>query len=117
MAYGTLLVFIGFAFVFVIGGVVVNYLLMPYKPSDEKRTTYECGLDPIGEAQVRYSLRFYVFALMYVVFAVEAVFLMPWAVVYRKIAGFAPLIEVLIFIFILLLGLAFAWKKGELKWD
>lgn len=117
MAYGTLLVFIGFAFVFVIGGVVVNYLLMPYKPSVEKYTTYECGIDPIGNAQIRYSMRFYVFALMYVVFAVESVFLLPWAVVYRKMTGLMPLVEALIFIFILVLGLAFAWKKGELKWD
>ncbi len=117
MAYGTFLVFLGFAIVMVIGGVVVNYILMPYKPGYEKRTTYECGLDPIGEAQVRYSIKFYVFALMYVVFAVEAAFLLPWAVVYKKIAGFMPLTEALIFIFILVLGLAFAWKKGELTWD
>lgn len=117
MAYGTLLVFIGFAFVFVIGGIVVNYLLMPYKPTKEKYTTYECGIDPIVSAQIHYSMRFYVFALMYVVFAVEGVFLMPWAVVYTKIAGFMPLIEALIFVFILVLGLAFAWIKGELKWD
>jgi NADH-quinone oxidoreductase subunit A len=117
VAYGTLLVFIGFAFVFVAGGVVVNYLLMPYKPSKGKYTTYECGIDPVGNAQIRYSMRFYVFALMYVVFAVEAVFLMPWAVVFTKISGLMPLIEALIFIFILVLGLAFAWIKGELKWD
>jgi NADH:ubiquinone oxidoreductase subunit 3 (subunit A) len=117
LAYGTFLVFLGFAVVMVIGGVVVNYLLMPYHPGAEKRTTYECGLDPIGEAQVRYSLRFYVFALMYVVFAVEAAFLLPWAVVYRTMSGFMPLTEALIFIFILVLGLAFAWEKGELKWD
>jgi NADH-quinone oxidoreductase subunit A len=90
---------------------------MPYKPSKAKYTTYECGIDPIGNAQIRYSMRFYVFALMYVVFAVEAVFLLPWAVVYRRMTGLMPLIEVLIFIFILVLGLAFAWKKGELKWD
>jgi NADH-quinone oxidoreductase subunit A len=117
LAYGTFLVFIAFAFIFVIGGVVVNYLLMPVKKVKGKYTTYECGIDPIGNAQIRYSMRFYVFALMYVVFAVESAFLFPWAVVYKQMAGLMPLIEVLIFIFILVLGLAFAWKKGELKWD
>jgi NADH-quinone oxidoreductase subunit A len=117
MGYGTFLVFLGFAVIFVVGGIVVNYLLMPYHPTEEKRTIYECGLDPVGKAHVHYNMRFYVFALMYVVFSVEAAFLIPWAVVYRKIAGFGPLVEAVIFIFVLILGLAYAWNKGELKWD
>jgi NADH-quinone oxidoreductase subunit A len=117
LAYGTFLVFIGFAFIFVIGGVVVNYLLMPFKKSKGKSATYECGIDPIGSAQIRYSMRFYVFALMYVIFAVEGAFLLPWAVVFKSMAGLMPLYEALIFILILVLGLAFAWTKGELKWD
>jgi NADH-quinone oxidoreductase subunit A len=117
MEYGTLLMFLFFGVVFVAGGVAVNYLLMPSKPTKEKNTTYECGLDPFCDAQIRYTIRFYVFALIYVVFAVEAAFLLPWAVVYKKIPGFMPLVEVLIFLFILIMGLAYAWKKGELKWD
>lgn len=117
MEYGTLLVFLAFSHVFVAGGIFVNYLLMPRKPGAEKLSTYECGLDPIGEARVSYSLRFYVFAVMYVVFAVEAAFLLPWAVVYRSLPGALPFLEILVFIFILVLGLAYAWKKGELKWD
>ena len=117
MEYGTLLVFLLFSLIFGIGGVAANYLVMPRKKSEEKLTTYECGLDPIGEARVRYSLRFYVFAIIYVVFAVEAAFLLPWAVVYRSMAGLAPFLDVLVFIVILLFGLAYAWKKGELKWD
>lgn len=117
MEYGTLLVFLAFAHVFVAGGVAANYLLMPRNPSKEKLSTYECGLEPIGEAHVRYSLRFYVFAVMYVVFAVESAFLLPWAVVYLGMPGLTPFFAVLAFVLILLLGLAFAWKKGELKWD
>jgi NADH-quinone oxidoreductase subunit A len=117
MEYGMLLMFIAIAIVIVAGGIAVNWLLMPYKPTKEKQMTYECGMDPVGDAHVRYNMRFYVFALLYVIFAVEAAFLLPWAVVFRKISGLVPLVEVLIFIFILVLGLAYAWKKGELKWD
>lgn len=117
MQYGMLLMFIAVAIVVVAGGIIVNWLLMPYKPTKEKQMTYECGVDPVGDAHFRYNLRFYVFALLYVVFAVEAAFLLPWAVVFRKISGMMPLVEALIFIFILVLGLAYAWKKGELKWD
>ena len=112
-----LLAFLLFAVIFFVGGVAVNWLLMPYKPTPQKLMTYECGIDPVGDAKVRYNLRFYVFALMYVIFAVEAVFLLPWAVIYRKLSGLLPLVEALIFLFILVLGLAYAWKKGELKWD
>jgi NADH-quinone oxidoreductase subunit A len=117
MEYGMLLMFIAIAIVIVAGGIIVNWLLMPYKPTKEKQMTYECGMDPVGDAHLRYNMRFYVFALLYVIFAVEAAFLLPWAVVFRKIAGLVPLVEALIFIFILVLGLAYAWKKGELKWD
>ncbi|HDT14710.1 MAG TPA: NADH-quinone oxidoreductase subunit A [Firmicutes bacterium] len=118
MEYGMLLTFLLFGIFFTAAGLVVNYLIMPKKSSDEKNTTYECGIDPCGEAQIRYSLRFYVFAVMYVVFAVEAAFLIPWAVVYRDIlSGWHPFIEALIFVGILVLGLVYAWNKGELKWE
>ena len=117
MEYGMLLTFLLFSLVFVAGGIAMNYLIMPYKPTEEKRMTYECGLDPHNDASIRYNLRFYVFALLYVVFAVEAAFLIPWAVVYKKMEGLMPLIEVLIFIVILVFGLAYAWVKGELEWE
>lgn len=117
MEYGTLLVFLAFSHVFVAGGIAANYLLMPRKGGPERLGTYECGLEPVGEARVRYSLRFYVFAVMYVVFAVEAAFLLPWAVVYGGMPGPLPFLEVLLFVLILALGLAYAWRKGELKWD
>ncbi|MFP4466850.1 MAG: NADH-quinone oxidoreductase subunit A [Candidatus Goldiibacteriota bacterium] len=116
MEYGMLLTFLLFGIFFTAAGVVMNYLIMPNKPSEEKNTTYECGIDPKGDAHIRYNLRFYVFALMYVIFAVEAVFLIPWAVVYKELSGWYPFVEVLIFILVLVLGLVYAWKKGELEW-
>ena len=117
MEYGMILSFLFFAVLFVAGGVAVNRLLMPYRPNRIKESTYECGIEPTDNAIIKYNIRFYVFALMYVVFSVEAVFLFPWAVVYNSIPGIMPLIEALVFMFILILALAFAWKKGALKWD
>ncbi len=117
MEYGTLLVFLAVAVL--LGAVVlgINRLLMPYRPNPIKNATYECGNEPVGDAQIRYNVRFYIFALLYVVFAVEAAFLFPWAVVFREIAGLLPLGEVIVFLFILVLALAYAWKKGALQWD
>ena len=117
MDYGTLLVFLLFGVIFGVGGLVANFILRPSHPGPIKNSTYECGMEPIGDATIRYNLRFYVFALLYVIFSVEAVFLFPWAVVYKTIAGILPFIEVLIFLFIIVLGLAYAWTKGALKWD
>lgn len=117
MEYGTLLVFILFGVIFGVGGLITNALLRPSHPGPIKNATYECGMEPIGDARIRYNLRFYVFALLYVVFAVEAVFLFPWAVAYFSLEGLFPFIEVLIFLFIIILGLAYAWTKGALKWD
>ncbi len=95
----------------------LNKLLMPYRPDPIKNATYECGNEPVGDAQIRYNIRFYIFALLYVIFAVEAAFLFPWAVVFRQIEGLLPLGEVIVFLFILVLALAYAWKKGALQWD
>lgn len=95
----------------------LNRLLMPYRPDPIKNATYECGNEPVGDAQIRYNIRFYIFALLYVIFAVEAAFLFPWAVVFRQIEGLLPLGEVIVFLFILVLALAYAWKKGALQWD
>ncbi len=95
----------------------LNKLLMPYRPDPIKNATYECGNEPVGDAQIRYNIRFYIFALLYVIFAVEAAFLFPWAVVFRQIEGLLPLGEVMVFLFILVLALAYAWKKGALQWD
>lgn len=117
MEYGTLLIFILFGIIFGVGGLIANAVIRPNHPGPVKNATYECGMEPIGDALIRYNIRFYVFALLYVVFAVEAVFLFPWAVVYSSLAGLFAFVEVLIFLFILVLGLAYAWTKGALTWD
>jgi NADH-quinone oxidoreductase subunit A len=117
MEYGTILVFLAVAMLLGMTALGVNHLLMPFRPNRVKNATYECGNVPVGDAQIRYNVRFYIFALLYVVFAVEAAFLFPWAVVYRRIAGMLPLGEAVVFLGILVLALAYAWRKGALKWD
>ncbi len=94
---------------------ILSRLIRPAKPTPEKLTTYECGEDPIGSPWVRIHVRYYLVALVYILFAVEIVFLFPWAVVFRSLGMFA-FIEMMIFIVILLVGLAYAWKKGALDW-
>ena len=117
MEYGSVLTFLLVAVCFGLLGFGLNRLLMPYKPNPVKNSTYECGIEPTGTAHVRYNVSFYMFALLYVVFAVEAAFLFPWAVVFRQISGILPLLEALLFVFVLVLALAYAWRKGALKWD
>jgi NADH-quinone oxidoreductase subunit A len=117
LEYGTVLAFLAVALLLGFTALGVNRLLMPFRPNPVKNATYECGNEPAGTAQIRYNVRFYVFALLYVVFAVEAAFLFPWAVVYREIQGMLPLVEAVVFLGILVIALAYAWRKGALKWD
>jgi NADH-quinone oxidoreductase subunit A len=90
-------------------------LIRPSNPYGAKNQNYECAEKPVGSAWVQFNNRFYIFALIFVVFDVEAVFLFPWAVAFGQLGLFA-LIEMIIFILILIFGLYYAWKKGVLKW-
>ncbi|MEM6254154.1 MAG: photosynthetic/respiratory NAD(P)H-quinone oxidoreductase subunit C [Cyanobacteria bacterium P01_D01_bin.156] len=82
----------------------------------ERRTTYESGMEPIGGAWIQFNIRYYMFALVFVIFDVETVFLYPWAVAFHKL-GVLAFVEALIFIAILLIGLVYAWRKGALEWS
>jgi NADH-quinone oxidoreductase subunit A len=95
--------------------MMASSLVRPSKYTKEKYIPYECGEDPVGSSRVQFNIRFYVFALAFIVFDVEAVFLFPWAVVYQSLGLFA-FVEGLIFIGILVLGLAYLWAKGDLEW-
>lgn len=113
-----ILVFTGFLGVAVLLGFVLVTLprfMAPRHSGELKSRPYECGEEPIGEPWIKFRVGYYIFALAFVVFDVEAVFLYPWAVVIRKI-GVYGLVQMAIFIGILVLGLAYAWRKGVLKW-
>ncbi len=100
---------------FVAATVTVSNLLSPSKPSEAKGTTYECGSEPIGPPWVQFRVGYYVYALLFVVFDIETVFLYPWAVAFGRMGVFI-LVEMIVFIAILAFGLAYAWKEGALSW-
>jgi len=95
--------------------VGLAYFLRPKRPDPVKKATYECGVETRGPTWVRFRAQYYLYALLFVVFAVEVAFLYPWAVAYGQLALFA-VIEMFIFLGILLAGLAYAWRKGVLRW-
>ncbi len=114
-AHGTILIFAGVVVGLLAFTVVLWRILRPSRYSEEKLTTYECGEDPTGNAWIQFNIRFYVFALIFVVFDVEAVFLLPWATVFRDL-GLLAYVEGLVFIAILVVALAYVWRKGDLAW-
>lgn len=93
----------------------ISVLIRPNKPNREKLLTYESGVDPVGEGWSQSQIRYYVFALLFVIFDVEAVFIFPWATQLERYAGFG-LTEMGVFVGVLLLGLVYAWRKGVLRW-
>ena len=93
----------------------ISALVRPHKPSAEKVLAYESGVDPIGDGWSQSQIRYYFFALLFVVFDVEAVFIFPWATQLERYGAFG-LVEMGIFVFVLLLGLVYAWRKGALRW-
>ncbi len=90
--------------------------MRPSVPDPLKDTTYECGMEAVGSTEIKTNIRFYVFALIFVIFDVETLFVYPWAVTVREI-GPVAIIEMLIFLAVLFLGLVYAWGKGALTWD
>lgn len=113
--YLIVLAFLSLGILLPVVALFLGKLLRPYKPNENKYTTYESGIDPFHDSRVQFTVRYYMFALLFVIFDVESVFLYPWAVAYEKLGIFA-LIEMLIFVFMLLIGLIYAWKKKVLKW-
>src|SRR5204862_5929209 len=114
-AHSAILVFLVMGIGFLAVNRVVWRIIRPSRFSEEKLTTYECGENPTGSAWIQFNIRFYVFALIFIVFDVEAVFLLPWAVVFRQLGLFAFL-EGLVFIAILVVALTYVWRKGDLEW-
>jgi NADH-quinone oxidoreductase subunit A len=113
--FGNVLIFLLFGALFVIVALFLSRVIRPANPSAEKQSTYECGEIPLGGSWIQFNLRFYVIALVFLIFEVEVIFLFPWAVVLQQIGVYA-LVEMFIFIGILLVGFAYVWKKRDLDW-
>ncbi|CUS93255.1 NADH-quinone oxidoreductase subunit A [Candidatus Kryptobacter tengchongensis] len=111
-----ILLFLIISVFFVAGALIVNRFIRPHRPNTEKSTIYECGEEPVGNPWIRFNIRFYTVALIFLIFEVEVVFLFPWAVIYKELGLFA-FIEMVVFLLILILGYVYAWAKGDLEWD
>ena len=114
--FGRVLIFLIVGVLFVAIGLATAWLLRPHRPYPSKRTTYECGETPVGDTRMRFNIRFYVVALIFIIFDVEVVFLFPWALVYAGLGWFA-FVEMMVFLVILLVGFAYVWRNGDLDWD
>ena len=113
--YVPIFLFMGLAFLFPIVTLMVARLIRPQTGGQGKLAPYECGVDPDSDARQRYAIRYYVVAILFVIFDVETIFLFPWAIIYRKLAVFG-LVEMLVFLGILIVGYVWIIKKGALDW-
>lgn len=116
LSYLPILTLILLAVLFAAVSMLLSAWLGPRRPDPAKLAPYECGITPVSTARERFSVKFYLVAMLFIIFDIEIAFLYPWAVVFRSLKVFG-LIEMAVFLFILLLGFAYAWKKGGLEWE
>ena len=114
--YFPILLFIFIALAFGVVTLLLSYLVQPKYPEPEKLSAYECGSEPFSDARMPFPVRYYIFAMLFVIFDIEVIFLYPWAVTFGKL-GLIGLVEILIFIALFVLPYVYAWRKGALEWD
>ncbi|MBD3265460.1 NADH-quinone oxidoreductase subunit A [bacterium] len=117
--FGAALIFIFAAIGFIIFGLWVPKLVRPHLPDEEKLSNYECGERPVGTPWVRFNIRFYIVAILFIIFDVEVLFIIPWAVVFKELLpsmGLLVFFEMFVFLLVLGVGLAYCWAKGHLEW-
>ncbi len=113
--YVPIFIFVGLIGLIIPVTLLAAKLVRPDNPNKAKLSPYECGVDPVGSGRGRYTVRFYIVAILFVVFDVETIFLLPWAAQYRAL-GLFGLVEILVFLVILIVGYVWIWKKGALEW-
>lgn len=113
--FGTVFLFVIIGAVLLTVALLLAKLLSPANPSKNKLSTYECGEEAEGSAWVKFNIRYYIIALIFIIFDVEILFLFPWAIVYKNL-GWLAFIEMAIFLLVLIVGLIYVWKKGDLNW-
>jgi NADH-quinone oxidoreductase subunit A len=114
--YIPILVFIGIALAFTAGSLLVGSFIRPSRPYRAKLAPYESGSPLFSDARIQFPMRYYIIAMLFVIFDIEIIFMIPWAIRFQSL-GLLGLIEMLVFITILLAGFWYAWKKGALEWD
>lgn len=116
MGNEAIILFVILGLVLVGGAFLLSYVITPKVYSKAKEETYECGIDTMGSSWIQFKVGYYLFAMLFLIFDVETIFIVPWAVVMKKI-GLVAFVEILIFFVVLGLGLLYAWKKRALKWE
>ena len=114
--YVPIIMMIGLGFAIPMLLFVIASSAGPRQASERKMTPFECGMESLGDTRHRFTVKFFLVALLFIIFDIEVVFLYPWAVLFREL-GLFGFIEMAVFLFILLLGLLYVWKKGALEWD
>jgi NADH-quinone oxidoreductase subunit A len=114
--YTPILILLFISLLNAVGMVVLSHLVSPLRPTAVKQAPYESGMIPLGNTRERFSVKFYMIAILFIVFDIETVFLIPWAVLFRELGMFG-FIEMLVFILVLLVGFVYIWKKGALEWE
>lgn len=115
-AYIPVLILFGISALQAVGMVVASQVLSAHRPTPIKSAPYESGMIPLGSTRERFSVKFYLVAILFIIFDIETVFLIPWAVRFREL-GLFGFVEMLVFIVILAVGLVYVWKKGALQWE
>ena len=114
--YLSILIFLFVALVLSVGFIVLNFLFSPKKPDPEKLSAYECGFEPFDDSRMEFDVRFYLVAILFIIFDLEIAFLFPWAISLGNI-GLLGFCSMMIFLFILTVGFVYEWKKGALDWE
>nr|WP_283255881.1 NADH-quinone oxidoreductase subunit A [Dyella humicola] len=114
--YWPILLFIGVAAGLGVVLLVIGLLAGPRRPEADKLSPYECGFEAFEDARMRFDVRYYLLAIIFIIFDLEIAFLFPWAVVFQKI-GLTALVEMALFLLLLVIGFAYVWKKGALEWE
>ena len=114
--YLSIIIFVFVALLLSVGFILLNYLFSPKKPDPEKLSAYECGFEAFSDSRMEFDIRFYLVAILFIIFDLEIAFLFPWAISLGKI-GLLGFISMMIFLFILAVGFIYEWKKGALDWD
>ncbi|MDB2592529.1 NADH-quinone oxidoreductase subunit A [Gammaproteobacteria bacterium] len=114
--YAPILVFLVLAIGLAIAPLMLSYLLRPNRPDSEKNSAYECGFESFGDARVPFDVRFYLVAILFIVFDLETAFLFPWAVVFKQ-DRWPAFWGMLVFLGILLIGFVYEWQKGAIEWE
>jgi NADH-quinone oxidoreductase subunit A len=115
-SYIPLLIILGVTVLNAVGMAVASHILNPRRPTPEKAMPYESWMIPLGDTRQRFSIKFYMVAISFIVFDLETIFLVPWAVRVREL-GWGPFVAVFLFVVVLAVGLVYEWKKGGLEWD